>query len=179
MNEQLLDAINGFAGQSGLADGIAEFGARDGIYLLGLVAAGLGIAELRRDFRRGFVVGVAGAMAVMIALGLACAFGQVITEARPFVTDRDTVKLIAHGADNGFPSDHATVAAAVACAAALAWRRWTIIVAALAVFVGISRVFVGVHYPGDVAAGWALGAAGAGASWLAVRQFAPRVAVRA
>jgi len=177
MNEQLLDWINGLAGRSELVDGLGEFGAKDGIFVLAAVVTTFGLVELRRNFRRGLAIGVVGVAAVALSLAVAVALGQVVTESRPFVTDGDTVKLISHGADNSFPSDHAAVAAAIAVAAALAWRKWAVVVVALALFVGFSRVFAGVHYPGDVAAGWALGAAAAGICWFAARTLAPRLAV--
>lgn len=65
---------------------------------------------------------------------------------------------------DAFPSGHATQAAAVmlTCAFVLAGRRRSPLVWAAAVaaaLVGISRVYLGVHWPADVLAGWALGAA--------------------
>ena len=66
---------------------------------------------------------------------------------------------------DSFPSGHATGAAALATAfAALASntprRRAAIAVATLFAFlVGLSRVYFGVHYPSDLLAGWAVGAA--------------------
>jgi len=42
----------------------------------------------------------------------------------------------------------------------------TTAVAAAVVLTGLDRVFVGAHFPSDVAAGFTLGAAVVGASWL-------------
>jgi membrane-associated phospholipid phosphatase len=174
MNEHLLDAINGFAGHSHLLDQLAKLAANDGIFLMGLVVAVLGVIQLRADFRRGILVGVAAIASVAVALGLAFIGSHLIGESRPFVVDHDTVRLIAHSADNAFPSDHATVAAAAAGVAALAWHRAAIIALGLAFAIGLSRIFVGVHYPGDVVAGWAAGIAAAGVCWFAVAKVGSR-----
>lgn len=68
-----------------------------------------------------------------------------------------------------FPSGHSMATAALAATAvALSWHtrwRWPVLLGsgAFAVLVGISRVHAGVHYPSDVAAGWA-----AGVAWVCV-----------
>ncbi|HEY2347157.1 MAG TPA: phosphatase PAP2 family protein [Xanthomonadaceae bacterium] len=65
----------------------------------------------------------------------------------------------------GFPSGHAMAVATLAAVVALLARpgrlRWPICVAlaAFALVVGVSRVYVGVHYPSDVLAGWCAGIA--------------------
>jgi membrane-associated phospholipid phosphatase len=65
-----------------------------------------------------------------------------------------------------FPSGHSSgVAALVTIALVLAWprltrparRAWTAAGVALVFVVGLTRVLLGVHYPSDVVAGWALG----------------------
>ncbi|WP_412842511.1 phosphatase PAP2 family protein, partial [Candidatus Frankia alpina] len=56
-----------------------------------------------------------------------------------------------------FPSGHAASAAAFATGVALDAPGAAVPVAALAAAVAFSRVYVGVHYPGDVAAGILLG----------------------
>lgn len=62
-----------------------------------------------------------------------------------------------------FPSGHSVYAAALACIVILLfWRtKWRFAVSGLAlvwmVFMGLARVYLGVHYPSDVLAGWALG----------------------
>ena len=63
----------------------------------------------------------------------------------------------------GFPSAHAMACATlVVVVTALAWRgrwRWPILLfsTAFALLVGASRVYIGVHYPSDVLAGWCAG----------------------
>lgn len=52
-----------------------------------------------------------------------------------------------------FPSGHSTAAMAVAFVYALAFPALAIPLVGLAVLVGASRVFLGVHYPGDVVSG--------------------------
>ncbi|MFD3518055.1 bifunctional phosphatase PAP2/diacylglycerol kinase family protein [Streptomyces sp. NPDC058657] len=60
-----------------------------------------------------------------------------------------------------FPSGHSASAAAFVAGVALEAPRYGALLAPLAAAVAFSRVYVGVHYPGDVLAGCALGVAAA------------------
>ena len=124
-----------------------------------LAARGPRFAEWRR----------AGVAAVLSA-GLALAVGKVISElvdrSRPFVADPHGVHLFSgHAADPGFPSDHATAAFAIAVAIVLRKRGWGIVALAAATVLSVGRVALGIHYPSDVLAGAALGAAAALTLW--------------
>lgn len=169
MNEGLLDLINGPAGSNAAVDKAAELTAAYGLFVLAAVAGIFGLQLLRQDFRRGLLVGAAALLAAGIAgLGILAA-GSAVSEDRPFVHDSDTTLLIDHGADNSFPSDHSAAAAVVAAVAALAWRRRWALFVTLAAAVGLARVYAGVHYPGDVAAGWMIGALSGLISWQACK----------
>ncbi|WP_182900633.1 phosphatase PAP2 family protein [Microbispora sp. H10830] len=60
--------------------------------------------------------------------------------------------------DWSLPSNHATFAAAASVALVALWRGMAVVAPALALLEAFSRVFVGVHYPHDVAAGLLFGA---------------------
>jgi undecaprenyl-diphosphatase len=76
---------------------------------------------------------------------------RAVTDAAPALT------VCPPQGDWSFPSNHATIAGAAAVSLALVRRALLWLTAPLALLMAFSRVFVGVHYPHDVAAGLALG----------------------
>jgi len=61
----------------------------------------------------------------------------------------------------------------------LAWHtrwRWAVlaVMAPFVVLVGLSRVYLGVHYPSDILAGWSVAMAWAVAAYLAVYRVSGR-----
>ncbi|MFC0507452.1 phosphatase PAP2 family protein [Micromonospora costi] len=99
---------------------------------------------------------------VPVVLAYACSewLKTVVDEDRP--CRAATRAIIAgtcppHG-DWSFPSNHSTIAGALAVATLLLSRRLGLVALPLAALAAFSRTFVGVHYPHDVAAGVLLGA---------------------
>jgi undecaprenyl-diphosphatase len=99
-----------------------------------------------------------GAAAAGIAAGLGSLGKQLADRARPPVAHSSVDPLVAIPESSSFPSGHAATAfaAAVAVSAFHPRLRWPLL--ALAALVAVSRVYLGVHYWLDVAAGAALGA---------------------
>lgn len=114
---------------------------------------------------------------------LVSVFKAVFDRARPEVVDHLT-----HATSSSFPSGHASAATLtyltlglmIASAQDRRRTRAFVVVSALsiALLVGFSRVYLGVHWPSDVVAGWSFGAAWAIAWWLAARFIVRRRAGR-
>jgi len=107
------------------------------------------------------------ALAAFAAAALDALAGLAYHDQRPFVT-LGVAPLIAHGGDNGFPSDHSAAAAFIAIATAWIDPALGIVACVIAVGVGIARLFCLVHLPIDVLVGWAIGAVPAvvaGVAW--------------
>ncbi len=103
--------------------------------------------------QRSKLAALSAAGSAALALLLNVTLGQLWFHNRPFVDHpRATLLLVQHGADNSFPSDHASVAFAVAFAVLAFHRRFGLVLLLGAAAVAIDRIFVGVHYPIDVAA---------------------------
>ncbi len=127
--------------------------------------------------RRSVVIWVIIACVLSYAINLA--WEQVIFEPRPFVSHKVHL-LISHAADASFPSDHTAWAFAVfgllafcvlpvlfatrsrdgqnlASASSRSGRRVSLLLILLALVIacsiGFARVFVGIHYPGDILGG--------------------------
>ncbi len=109
-------------------------------------------------------------LAIPIAFLIAFTGGQLFYNTRPFVVEH-TEPLIAHVADNGFPSDH-TLLAMVGAAVVFVYRRKLgVFLGILAVIVGVSRVFAKVHYPIDIVGSIVMAIAATCIAWTILRKF--------
>lgn len=107
--------------------------------------------------------------------------GTAVSQLLKTLYDRPRPDLVEHLVNThtaSFPSGHATMSTVVYLTLAslivrlvddTPVRAYVVCVAvALALAIGVSRVYLGVHWPSDVIAGWALGVAWASLSWLVV-----------
>ena len=120
------------------------------------------------------------ALMVLIAVG----GGQILSSLLKLGIDRPRPDLVSHLAEVqtlSFPSGHAMMSAVTyltlgsMLAGIVPGRATKIYVLGVAVLVtlmvGVSRVYLGVHWPSDVLAGWCAGFAWAMLCWLVARHF--------
>lgn len=110
-------------------------------------------------------------LSALSSAGLGLLVSQLITHfwerPRPFIAHpHDTFLLVSPSHEPSFPSDHAVAAFAIAFSVAFFGRRMGALFLAAATMLAISRVFVGLHYPGDIAGGAVIGFASA---WVVFR----------
>jgi undecaprenyl-diphosphatase len=105
--------------------------------------------------------------------------GLVLNNLLKFVIARprpDFINRAARVFTTSFPSGHATLSAitylTIAALLARAYPSFTVslyfmaLAALLTVLIGLSRIYLGVHFPTDILAGWCIGAAWALACWV-------------
>lgn len=134
-----------------------------GDHALGWMGIGIAGTLLSPRHRREWAGVAGGALAAHAA---AVAVKRVVRRPRP--SDPAVRILVATPSDLSFPSAHST--STTAAAVGLASLIGAPSAAGLVTAMGIARLTVGVHYPSDVLAGVALGAA----TGVAVRQWVRR-----
>ena len=83
----------------------------------------------------------------------------LVSRPRPWLVIQDFINLVPEKDPNSFPSGHTNAAFAFAIALCMAApKRWMKITAVcMAVVMGLSRLYVGVHFPSDVVVGAVIG----------------------
>jgi undecaprenyl-diphosphatase len=147
MNYQLFQAINQHAGHQPFLDGLMVFVTHYALVLYALVLLLVWVVG-KEQFKYTVVYAViTGGIGLFINVIL----GHIYYEPRPFVTHHVHL-LIQHAKDSAFPSDHTTGAFSLALAVLYRHRKIGLGMLLLAILTGISRVYVGHHYPFDVLA---------------------------
>ncbi|WP_179402852.1 phosphatase PAP2 family protein [Burkholderia guangdongensis] len=163
LNLTLFSAINaGPAPQPGVVK-LAVFAADWLVYAIPAMLLLTWLCGARPTRRQAIEAG----LGACVALALGQVFSTFWFSPRPFMAGVGT-QLIAHAPDGSFPSDHMTFAWSLAVGMLLGstTRATGIVMALCAAAIAWGRIYVGVHWPFDMAGGVLVGTAGALAAHL-------------
>ena len=150
LNIELFSLINGLAGKNTVLDGIMLFSAQFIVFFTPIFLLYLWFRQGDRPEDRKMVMLVF--VSILLALVVSVSISLFYYHPRPFVLGIGT-SLLHPAPDSSFPSDHTTsvFAAAFPLLFSVRYRRYGGAFFGLALLVGFSRIFCGVHYPLDIA----------------------------
>ena len=156
----LFKKINDFAGENSLSDWVGIFGAR---YLIVIMIASLLKYVLIYKDRAERMVNLKVVFNAIFSAGLGLLFNFIISifiqRQRPFEVGIGENIYGSVWTIGSFPSEHTTIVFAIALAVFLTYKKFGTILLVLAAIVGISRIYVGIHYPLDIIGGALVGCA--------------------
>lgn len=122
------------------------FGAKY-LYLVAIIVAILYFLRQPREIKKKIII--LGLVSLPTMYIVAKLIGFLYYDPRPFVVG-NFAPLIPHADDNGFPSDHTLLLAAIASVIYPFSKKISILFWMIALTVGFSRVFAGVHHIADI-----------------------------
>lgn len=157
MNETFFHLINDFAGRGGIIDGLGIFLA-DGF---SIVIVFLAVFFITRSFAapdKWKILALAALAAAVARLGIVEPIRHIYFHPRPFAELEEIVQLINYNAStSSFPSGHAAFFFAIATVIWFYHRPAGYVFFALAFINSLARIFVGIHWPLDIIAGFVVG----------------------
>ncbi|MGE6363420.1 undecaprenyl-diphosphatase [Bacillus paramycoides] len=150
MNYTVFQWINNFAGSSKLLDTlmIAITNSVPYVAILFMLILWFNNGKKENAIRKQYTV-LYTTLSVSIALLVNVLIHAVYYHPRPFITHHVN-QLVPHAADSSFVSDHSVLVFSIAFAFILRGEKLKYIALIWAILVGVSRMYVGVHYPLDI-----------------------------
>lgn len=146
LNYSLFKSINQHAGHHPFWDAFMAGITNNALFIFAIVLVLMWLFGKNDMKRTVLYAGITG----IVALILNSVIAHIYFEPRPFVSHEVNL-LVPHDADASFPSDHTTGSIALALAVLYVHRKLGSVMLAFALLTGFSRIYVGNHYPFDVA----------------------------
>lgn len=158
LDQHVFDWFNSWIGQSPIFDSIIKFIAIYTVYLVPILMLYFFYFYFRKDEKgRKFMLGIfiTSVFSWQIFAGV---IGRLINRARPFDV-AGAQEVVFHLPSYSFPSDHALFLMFLSVYLYLfGYKKMSLAAIIVTIIVSITRVIGGLHWPGDVLAGWILGA---------------------
>ncbi|HFK1449788.1 undecaprenyl-diphosphatase [Bacillus cereus group sp. TH230-1LC] len=150
MNYTVFQWFNNFAGSSKLLDSlmIAITNSAAYVAILFMLILWFNNGKKVNAIKKQYTV-LYTTLSVIIALLVNVVIHAVYYHPRPFVS-HDVHQLVPHAADSSFVSDHSVLVFSIAFVFLLRGEKLKYVALIWAVLVGVSRMYVGVHYPLDI-----------------------------
>src|SRR4051812_46609135 len=168
LDDRLFLAVNSFARSTLWLHGPMMGYAKYGVILFAVLLLAAVFAARHRS-SAALACSAWAALAMLAAVAINQPLGHLFAERRPYAVHPGILRLADVTTDFSFPSDHAVMAGAVAAGLLLAHRRLGSLAAAAALLMAFARVYIGAHYPWDVAAGLLVGAVVSLLGWVVLR----------
>lgn len=152
-NIDIFRAINDLGKQYSFLNPAIVFLAEYMVYILALII----LAYWFTGSRQSRMMVIQAMVAFVIAEVIGKVAGKFHLNYQPFAVLTDVNKLVDHAVDNSFPSDHTILFFSICFSFWLVRKKTGWLWLILAFCVAISRIWVGVHYPFDVAVGALIG----------------------
>jgi len=148
LNIALFNSINQFAGQNQLLDYIFIIAAEGFPYFF--IAFVIAVWFRSTEQSKRYLIGAT--LASVVGITINSLIAKVYFHPRPFMNDLGTT-LVEHTANSSFPSDHTTFMFCIAISLLFyqTTRKMALGLTTLALIGGLSRVYIGVHFPFDIA----------------------------
>lgn len=151
-NTELFFLIFNLNGQNEILDKLMIFGSTELIYLTFAAIIVLGIKGGIKE-KKTFLLIILGLPIAVLLIKIIHLF---IFVDRPFV-NFDFKPIVPEGINASFPSRHATISAVIAFAYMYLKSKWYLLFLPIMIWIGMGRIYIGVHYPLDIIGGFALG----------------------
>jgi len=154
MDKYLFDLINQFAGKWDWLDKFAIFLAIYSEYVLLLIL----IVFLVLKFKERWKMGTIALISAIVSRFVLCSGIRMLWfKPRPFVLENVNMLVNYDGKEASFPSGHASFYFALSTVVYLYNKKLGIFFYIFTVFMTLSRVFIGIHWPFDILFGALLG----------------------
>lgn len=154
--DNIFNAINGLAGKNHMLDSIMLFSSQKLPYIFAAAIVVVYLIGVIGNKKKARGIAVNTVVFTAINLLISMIIGHFYYAPRPFVNDPNANLLYPHKPNSSFPSDHSVASMSIA----LGLNRYNKVLGTigvlLSILMGISRVYVGHHYPQHVVASFVM-----------------------